>query len=86
MVVAHATAGRLPASQVIPPEYQDVQHALPERQRGNYLLKGAPRDEPIAGLREIQNGGSPTSSNIAWRQNLSLRTITRHAACFEDLR
>lgn len=83
--MSHATAVRLPEFQVIPPECQDGQHASPERHAGNYLLNGAPRDHPIAALREVQNGGSPMSSKIAWGY-LGLRALTRHTACFEDLR
>lgn len=85
MIVSHATAVRLPGSQVIPPECQDVQQALPERRAGELSpeRRSAGRADRGAARGPERRLPDEQQHRLA---NLGLRAMTRHTACFEDLR
>jgi DNA-binding NarL/FixJ family response regulator len=78
----------LPAAQfVMVTIYEDAEHIFGALSAGaiGYLLKRTPRDELIAALREVQNGGSPMSSNIARKVVHSFRERRPGAATSDEL-
>jgi DNA-binding NarL/FixJ family response regulator len=67
--------------------YEDADHIYNALAAGasGYLLKQTPRDELLAALQDVHNGGSPMTSNIARKVVQSFRQVPAQAPATEQL-